>query len=135
MLHVLRQRAPKEETLRTFLAEVEFLLNSRPLTFVSTDPNDPESITPNHLLLGKRELVLSPGANITSADLLNKQWWTSQHWTNDFCARWLKEYVPTLQFRSKWEKSNVDNLQVGDIVRIADEGFSRGIGPLEESLK
>jgi Family of unknown function (DUF5641) len=134
MLHILRERAPKEETLLTFLTEVEFLLNSRPLTFVSTDPNDPESITPNHLLLGKRELVLSPGASIADPDQLKRQWRIAQHWTNEFWTRWLKEYVPSLQIRSKWVKSDAD-IRVGDIVRIADEGFSRGRWPMGRVTK
>jgi hypothetical protein len=42
------------------LVKEENLLNNRLLTYVSSDPNDNESITPNHLLLGPREHVSSP---------------------------------------------------------------------------
>ena len=48
----LHQRAPKEEVLLTLLVEAEHVVNSRPLTHVSVDPNDPEALTPNHFLLG-----------------------------------------------------------------------------------
>jgi Family of unknown function (DUF5641) len=41
----------------------------------------------------------------------------------------LQEYIPSLQIRSKWTKSNA-NIQVGDVVRIADEGFSRRWWPM-----
>ncbi|CAG7829398.1 unnamed protein product [Allacma fusca] len=56
----LHERAPREEVLQTLLVEAEALVNSRPLTFVSVDPDDPESLTPNHFLLGKNNLVSSP---------------------------------------------------------------------------
>ncbi|XP_037302798.1 uncharacterized protein LOC119193302 [Manduca sexta] len=49
---VLHEQRPHEETLSTLLAEVEFTVNSRPLTHVSVNPEDPEALTPNHFLLG-----------------------------------------------------------------------------------
>jgi len=48
----LKERAPKEEILFTLMLEAESQVNSRPLTHVSVDPNDPESLTPNHFLIG-----------------------------------------------------------------------------------
>jgi hypothetical protein len=48
---VLNEKVPKEDTLQTLLVEVEFLVYSRPVTNVSSDPEDPESITPNQILL------------------------------------------------------------------------------------
>ena len=41
------------ETLNDAFIQVENLLNGRPLTFVGVDANDPEVLTPNHLLLGR----------------------------------------------------------------------------------
>ena len=38
--------------MATVFAEVKSILNSRPLTHMSDDPNDPRPLTPNHLLLG-----------------------------------------------------------------------------------
>lgn len=49
---VLKERAPHEDTLSTLMTEVEALVNSRPITHVSTDPNYPEALTPNHFLIG-----------------------------------------------------------------------------------
>ena len=41
-----------DETLLTLMAEVESLMNGRPLTHVSTDCRNEENLTPNHFLLG-----------------------------------------------------------------------------------
>ncbi|XP_059350125.1 uncharacterized protein LOC130704359 [Daphnia carinata] len=41
-----------DRLLRTVIAEVEALLNARPLTHLSMDPEDPDPLTPNHFLYG-----------------------------------------------------------------------------------
>ncbi|XP_043462861.1 uncharacterized protein LOC122498926 [Leptopilina heterotoma] len=48
----LNEKAPKEEVLKTLLTEVKHTVNSRPLTHVSVDHRDQESLTPNHFLIG-----------------------------------------------------------------------------------
>ena len=50
---VLGSQVLTDEVLNTAFTEVEFIVNSRPLTHVSTDPTDLEAITPNHFLLGR----------------------------------------------------------------------------------
>ncbi|GBP77481.1 hypothetical protein EVAR_56092_1 [Eumeta japonica] len=47
---VLLTKNPTEEVLNTLLAEVEYTVNNRPLTYVTTDPEAPEALTPNHFL-------------------------------------------------------------------------------------
>ena len=41
-----------EPVLLTVVAEVASLINSRPLTHLSVDPDDPDPLTPNHFLCG-----------------------------------------------------------------------------------
>lgn len=49
---ILYEQVSREEVLVTILAEVEHIINSRPLTKVSNDPRDCEALTPNHFLIG-----------------------------------------------------------------------------------
>ncbi len=50
-----------DEALSTVCCEVEAIMNVRPLTMVSNDPNDLEPLTPNHLLHMKAQPVMPTG--------------------------------------------------------------------------
>lgn len=47
------------ETLKRVVTEIEAILNDRPLTYVSSDPDDLQPFTPTHMLYG-RSLTLEP---------------------------------------------------------------------------
>lgn len=49
-----------EEILRTVLTEIEAILNSKPIGYVSSDLADPDLVTPNSLLLGRPDGSLLP---------------------------------------------------------------------------
>jgi hypothetical protein len=55
---VLQKQVLTDEVLATAMAEVESLVNSRPLTEVSSDVDATEAITPNHFLLGPPNYLL-----------------------------------------------------------------------------
>ena len=82
--------------LLTALVEVEMVLNSRPLTYVSSDDRD-EPFTPSHLLVGRRIMSL-PHDLMTderSDDEFNSVPNRACHLNktlNSFWARWWKEY-------------------------------------------
>ena len=110
-------------------------MNRRPLTHVSTDIDDFEAITPNHLLLGKH---LNWGAiiNTDSTDIFSrKKWKQVQGIRAMFWDRWRKEYLPTLTKRSRWRK-HARNFKVGDLVLTReDEHVKRGKWPLARITK
>lgn len=47
----MRSQNLDKKCFHTILSEIETIINGQPLTKVSTDPNDLEALTPNHLLL------------------------------------------------------------------------------------
>ena len=53
MMELVGHRTLTEDVLSTTLCLVEKVLKSRPLTSVSDDPEDLETLTPNHFLLGR----------------------------------------------------------------------------------
>ena len=94
---LLKQQTVDDECLHTFMCEVESIMNSRPLTKVSDDPNDLEALTPNHLLLLQPGPSLPPGI-FDETDMYTKRRWKQAQYLSDvFWRRWLKEYFPELQ--------------------------------------
>ncbi len=114
-----------EEGLQTVMCEVEAILNSRPLTSVSDNPNDLEPLTPNHLLQLKVQPLLPPGLFLKE-DLYSKcRWRQVQSIADLFWKRWIREYLPLLQARQKWSRIR-RNFRQGDIVLVADASAPRG---------
>lgn len=79
-----------EESLPTQSCDVEAILNSRPITRVSNDPNVLEALTPNHLLLLKVKPSIPPGI-FDSADLYSKHGWRQVQHMADKSVTSLKE--------------------------------------------
>ena len=93
---LVNEQTLTDELLITYFAEIESMLNSRPLCPVSYDARDNEVLTPNHLLLMRNNLNTSPG-NFNEVDLYcRKRWRQVQHLANVFWKRWLTEYLPLL---------------------------------------
>lgn len=82
------------------LAECGNIINSRPLTNVSTNAE----LTPNHFLVGSSDGNSSPGKFHKDDMVLRKEWHKSQYIDDIFWQRWTEEYCPTLTKRSKWNR-------------------------------
>ncbi|XP_058839826.1 uncharacterized protein LOC131695375 [Topomyia yanbarensis] len=54
---MLKERHPTDLVLRTVLCEVMNTINNRPLIPISDNPQDPEPLTPNMLLLGRNNFM------------------------------------------------------------------------------
>ncbi|XP_074029442.1 uncharacterized protein [Leptinotarsa decemlineata] len=125
---ILTQQSPKEEILHTLIVEIEYTVNSHPLTYVSSDHQDVEALTPNHFLIGKSNEVNPLGISADTNSHLRKQWRVAQRYADLFWKRWIREYVPSLIKRSKWQFNSSDVAE-GDIVIIADDSFPRNSWP------
>ncbi|KAK7922690.1 hypothetical protein WMY93_009592 [Mugilogobius chulae] len=120
----LRVQNLDEEGLHTVLCEAEAILNSRPITKASLDVNDLEALTPNHLLLLKTSPSLPPGVFEPNDMYANRRWKQVQYMSDLFWKRWVKEYLPQLQERQRWN-SVKRNFSVGDLVLIMDSAAPR----------
>ena len=111
-----------KELFTTMVCEIESILNSRPLTPVALSVCDVESLTPRHFLQPYVELPLGKSD-------LNRMFIRKQSLLDQFWKRLLKEFLPTLRQRSKWQKS-VDVLKKNDVVWLLEPNTPRGIWPL-----
>ena len=123
---ILGTRRLTDEMLNNIFCRVEYALNSRPLTPVSADPSD--AITPNYFLLGNKATRIPSIVGVEEFDH-RKRYARAQSYANAIWARWLKEYVPALNCRSKWQTPAEQHLKFGDLVWIVEEGNPRKYYP------
>ncbi|XP_063968368.1 uncharacterized protein LOC129265564 [Lytechinus pictus] len=126
---LLKNQTLTDEGFITMMSEVEAILNSRPLTPLTSDSNDLEPLTPNHLLLYHRNLTVPPGIFTKEDCLLRRRWRQVQYLADQFWRRWVREYLPILQQRQKWTKEEI-NFKTDDLVLMADDSLPRGKWPL-----
>ena len=134
MRAITKEQLLDDEGLNTLMCEVEAIVNGRPLTKLSDDPRDLEPLTPNHLLLLRSGSKLPPGIFTQEDCCSTRRWYQVQYLANVFWRRWIREYLPSLQERQKWNKTR-RNLEVGDIVLILDEKTPRCSWPLGRVLE
>lgn len=110
------------EELTTLLVQVEAILNSRPLTPLSSDPSDLVALTPCHFLMG-RNIVLTPQVhaddetrNVNTLTRYKRVECLKQH----FWTRFYNEYISELQKRHKWQKQHGE-LHLHQMVLIKDD--------------
>ena len=85
--------------LETTLHEIEACINSRPLTFVSDDPDQEKPLTPSHFLLGHDGHYLSERsepAPIETADDARQRFDLRQSVVDKFWIVWSSEYLRNL---------------------------------------
>ena len=85
---LLREQLISGEILRTLMAEIEGILNSRPLTPNSDNSTDLEPLNPNHLFLRRSNLnKLPPGVYVREGRfvLLNLDRWRQVQYLTNQC--------------------------------------------------
>ena len=117
-------RTLNDDQLHTFLLEAEAILNSRPLTPVTIDPEGAEPLTPYHLL------KLNPTGNLPPTITDGKDCYSKRRWchvqflADRFWSRWSKEYLRTIISRQKWLNEK-PNFNIGDIVLVITDNAPR----------
>ena len=125
---ILGRRRLTDEVLHTAFCLVEHALKSCPLTTVSADSCDLNAITPNHFILGEYSTSIPSVVGNHELDY-RKHYAPAQPYANAICWRWIREYVPTLKRRSKWQTLAEHHLKTGDLVWIVEETNPRGYHP------
>ncbi|XP_055538061.1 uncharacterized protein LOC129725825 [Wyeomyia smithii] len=107
-----------DEIFHTAIVEAEDMVNSRPLIYVPEGISN--AISPNHFLRGispNEPLQVPPPPH--SAEALRNAYYRSQELSEQLWQRWIKEYVPMINKRSKWF-AETKPLKTGDLVYVTD---------------
>ena len=132
------------DALATTLAEIESVINSRPLSYVSAGDIE-EPLTPSHLIVGRRIHSL-PDHLCHLDDLQDEEFSLDEtqltrrmkhlaNVLNHFWNRWRSEYLSELRevhshTARRQSKSPPSVVSVGDVVIIHDEHLPRGLWKL-----
>lgn len=109
------------EDLATIFTQIEAVINSRPLLPLSSDPSDLSVLTPGHFLVG-HPLTSIPQSDLSSTPANRlKQYELLQQAISMFWNQWSKEYLQTLQKRTKWQTSSEDVVCEGSLAVVIDD--------------
>jgi hypothetical protein len=110
------------EEMYTCLTLIEACLNSRPITSLSSNPDDLSPLTPGHFLIGTA--LTAPAEPVVTEINIHRldQWQKIQQVRQHFWKRWSREYIVELQQRSKWATSTRP-AAVGDIVIVHEDNI------------
>ena len=89
LLKIIGNQLLTFETMNTYLIEIEAILNSRPITPISSNPNDLAALTPSHFLIGD-VLTSTAEKSVTGVTNSLSMW---QHVRQHFWTRWHKDYL------------------------------------------
>ena len=113
------------ESLRALLCKVESIVNSRPITAISSDFQDPLPLSPSKILTMKTKVVLrTPGKFQQNNVLMRPHWRRVQHLCNLLWSRCKREYLYTLQQQPKWYQDK-RNRKIDDVILIKDKNTPR----------
>lgn len=108
------------EEMTTMLSQVEACLNSRPLSQISENKDDPTPLTPGHFLVGE-PLILIPESNFLYCNISSlKRWQLTQRMVQDFWHRWSREYLTQFYHRYKWSHQTPEP-SLGRVVLVKED--------------
>jgi len=134
LIRVTREASLKYEELETFLTQIEAILNSRPITPISSDLNDLVALTPGHFLIGT-PITSYPEPNLDGVPINRlSRWQYVQQLRQHFWQRWTREYLQYCQQRNKWQLPDA-SIHVGQMVILKEDNsppLSWQLGRIQE---
>ncbi|GBM43421.1 hypothetical protein AVEN_18595-1 [Araneus ventricosus] len=108
------------EEFETIMIQTEGILNSRPLTPLSSDEDNFDVLTPGHFLIGRPiSSIPEPFLTDINENRLSR-WQKTTKVVQLIWKKWKSDYLNTLQARSKW-MAEKDDLIIGQMVLIKDD--------------
>ncbi|XP_062714127.1 uncharacterized protein LOC134290914 [Aedes albopictus] len=108
------------EEFQTLITQIEGIMNSRPLTPLSSDPADVVALTPGHFLVGEPlHSVPEPDLSDIPVNCLNS-FQHMQQKVQHFWRVWSRDYIGQLQSRQRWPLVQPD-IKVGTMVLLKKE--------------
>ncbi|XP_011698819.1 PREDICTED: uncharacterized protein LOC105456454 [Wasmannia auropunctata] len=124
---ILSKASLPYETLNTILCDAEAIINSRPLTYISGDPDDLTPLSPSMFLQEIRTYGV-PDCDMLYQSRLNKKFKHRQKVFNDLRKRFRTEYLGQLLLTN--DKKETRKINIGDVVLIGDDSHRRVDWPL-----
>lgn len=118
------------EELTTLVIQIEGVLNSRPLSPITDNPDDYSALTPSHFLIGEPIIAHPEPAYDLVKEHCLKRWHFIQKLFQQFWSVWSKEYLHRLQRRPKWLNKRDRQFQLNDLVLVSDERYPPTLWPL-----
>lgn len=119
------------DQLATLLVEIEGIINSRPLTYLSDDQDGIKgSLCPSHLINGRR---LTTAVNdehfeiVSTHQSLIRKLKHHRHLLNQFLNQWRRDYLLNLRESHKLNARKYGNplIQIGDVVVVKSDTCKR----------
>lgn len=110
-----------KKELEMCLTTVTYVLNGRPLTYLSEDPQDLEALTPS-MFLHPYGLVAFPEGELISSDTLRFRYKYVQTLRSELQQRWRKEYLGLLVAT---RRTPTRTLVTGDLVVVSSDNKKR----------
>lgn len=122
------------EEMSTFLLQVEVVLNSRPLSPLTEDPDDLNVLTPGHFLIGSA-LTVIPEPELENVKLSRlSRWQLLRQMTDSFWTKWSKECLQRYQTVYKWNQP-MESIRKDSLVLVIDERYPPAKWPLGRILE
>jgi len=125
------------DELCTLIKEVQAIVNNRPLTYVSSNLEELEILSPNHLIYGRQIGLIAHeqtdnmefDANFGGKEHLERMAYLRSQLIENFRHRFQNEYLAMLRERhahvAKTNPKTEDSVKVGDVVIVYDKDLPR----------
>ncbi|XP_054708500.1 uncharacterized protein LOC129218291 [Uloborus diversus] len=110
------------EEFLTIVIQVEGILNSRPLTPLTSNIDDLDVLTPGHFLIGRPiNTIAEPNLTGLNNNRLSL-WQKTTKMVQNIWKNWSNNYLSTLIQRNKWLFAK-QNVKIGDMVVVKEENL------------